>query len=86
MTEQREATVLEPFPATARKAKLRVHMWRSFGVGCFTTWAVALDRMLDGLGVGWTRVLVVFLAAMSAWFLIGSGSGLLWSYLPQAKR
>jgi hypothetical protein len=49
----------------------------------FTAWAVTADRVLGGLTMPLARWLVTFAAAGALWFLVGSGSGILWQYLPR---
>ena len=71
--------------AMARRAKMSGHAWRSLGVGGFTAWAVAIDRMLHDRPVGWVAIVTALVCGAVAWFLIGSGSGILWSYLPRSR-
>ena len=73
-------------PAGVRRAKMRAHSCRSIGVGLFSAWAVTVDRVLSGTTMSLPRFLGVAAGAAAAWFLIGGGSGILWSYLPQSPR
>ncbi len=68
----------------ARGARMRAHVYRSIGVGLFSAWAVALDRFLADARTSVPRFLAVATCAAVTWFVIGGGSGILWSYLPQS--
>ena len=69
--------------AVARSARVYAHAYRSVGVGLFSAWVVTLDRFLADAGMSVPRFLAVAASAAVAWFVIGGGSGILWSYLPQ---
>ena len=70
--------------AMVRRTRMRAHSYRSVGVGLFSAWAVTLDRVLSDAAMSIPRFLGVTVCAAAMWFLIGGGSGILWSYLPQS--
>ena len=59
-------------------------MYRSVGVGLFSAWVVTVDRFLIDARMSVPRFLAVAASAGAIWFVIGGGSGILWSYLPRS--
>ena len=69
-------------PTVDRRTKLRAHAARSVSVGLFSAWVVLANGWAGGHGLSVVRFVVVAVCAAAAWFLVGGGSGFLWSYLP----
>lgn len=65
---------------------MRAHLYRTLGVGVFSGWVVAADRWTSGQEMDAGRFALVAACAAAAWFLVGSGSGVLWSFLPTFTR
>ena len=70
--------------AVARRARMRAHVYRSVGVGLFSAWVVTIDQLLADTRISLLRFLGVAVCATLTWFVIGGGSGILWSYLPRS--
>jgi hypothetical protein len=64
-----------------RRSKLLGHSCRSMSVGAFSAWAVTIDHVVTGTSMSAGRWVLVFALGAVAWFLLGSGSGFLWTYL-----
>ena len=68
----------------ARRGRMQAHVYRSVGVGLFSAWVVTIDRFLIDTRMSVPRFLAVAASAAAIWFVIGGGSGILWSYLPRS--